>query len=63
MIDSSEECFIDCSQLNCICCGKKTWDFEGALLPYGSDYDQEIICNFCMIKIVDPYVKERRKYK
>ena len=50
-------------KIECIVCNKKVWDFDGTILPYGSEYDCEIICNKCLIKIADPYIREQRSKK
>jgi hypothetical protein len=57
--DPFEECNLNCEKMKCVCCGRNTWTIEGILLPYGSAYDQDLICDCCLIKIVDPYIKER----
>ena len=54
-------CFWDCEKMKCVCCGKTKWTIDGILLPYGSEFDQELICDSCLVKIVDPYVKDERR--
>lgn len=59
--DGSIEYFSMCRKLQCICCGESCYDFECTLIPYGSDYDQEALCNSCLVRIADPYIKEQQE--
>ena len=64
--DPSIACYLECSRLPCLCCSKITYDFEGTLIN-GGDYDCEIICNDCLIRLVSNHKRsekeKRNEYK
>ena len=43
----------------CLICHERKYCYVS--LPYGSDYDGEIICGDCCHKYLDPIIKERVK--
>ena len=61
MIDEKEIEELLGYKLECICCSKKFYDFECTLLPYGSKWDQEAICDECLVRICDPQIEKIKK--